>query len=342
MHCTNCGNKLEDEDKFCPNCGTLQNKNIVENQEIRSTRRKYSFNIWAAIFGPLYYIYKGLWKKGLLLNSLLVIAMSVSKFFLPIEIISVVSLILQFVVYGFLGSIDIFRQEQSGEVMWEELPSEFNRGVLVITVTGLAFIVFGFSYKVFNISIFLSKINKVIGRQQDSIMNFVGVILGAIIGGGTSLLSNYISDKRETKRHREKMKQNEHEIRREDSLRSLYELLLPIKDIYRRSDLLYEWLLENEYHFKGKGLCSDFKIDLEQVMKKDYRLLNIELWEKYHQTNNAYISELLVNPEISNISGQEYNGEKIKDYFFDNDRQFITLVNERAQKIEQEYIDNIV
>lgn len=77
-------------------------------------------------------------------------------------------------------------------------------------------------------------------------------------------------------------------------------------------------------------------------MKKDYRLLNIELWEKYHQTNNAYISELLVNPEISNISGQEYNGEKIKDYFFDNDRQFITLVNERAQKIEQEYIDNIV
>jgi len=156
MYCTNCGNKLENEDKFCPNCGTPRNKNNIEKQKTRSIRRKSSFNIWAAIFGPLYYIYKGLWKKGLLLNSLLVIIMSVARFFLPIETISVVSLILQFVVYGFLGSIDIFRQEQSGEVMWEELPSVFNRGVLVIIVTGLAFLFafagLGFSYLESNIS----------------------------------------------------------------------------------------------------------------------------------------------------------------------------------------------
>jgi len=156
MYCTNCGNKLENEDKFCPNCGTPRNKNIIEKQETRRTRRKSSFNIWAAIFGPLYYIYKGLWKKGLLLNSLLIIIMSISRFFLPIETISVVSLILQFVLYGFLGSIDIFRQEQSGEVTWKELPSVFSRGILVITVTGLAFLFafagLSFSYLESNIS----------------------------------------------------------------------------------------------------------------------------------------------------------------------------------------------
>lgn len=140
MYCTNCGNKLEDGDKFCPNCGAPRNKNSVEKQETRSTGRKSPFNIWAAIFGPLYYIYKGLWKKGLLLNSLLVIVMSVSRFFLPIEIVIVVSLLLQFVVYGFLGSMDIFRQARSGETVWGEIPSVFNKGVFVIGITGIAFI----------------------------------------------------------------------------------------------------------------------------------------------------------------------------------------------------------
>lgn len=94
----------------------------------------------ASRFEVNYFICKEIIFVFYIQNSLLVIVISVSRFLLPIEIISAVSLILQFVVMGFLGSIDIFCQEQSGEVMWEELPSAFNRGVLVITVTGLAFL----------------------------------------------------------------------------------------------------------------------------------------------------------------------------------------------------------
>ncbi|WP_338476063.1 hypothetical protein [Tetragenococcus halophilus] len=177
--------------------------------------------------------------------------------------------------------------------------------------------------------------------MKEAIISLIGVIIGAAIGAGATLISSCINERMETKRHKERLMQNEHEIKREDSLRRLYEFLLPIKDIYRRSDQLCEHL-DDEYRIKGEGLCSDYKPELERVMGKDYRLLNIEIWEKYHKINNEYEEELERRADLSHISAQEYYGEKIKDYFFDNDRQFIDLVNKKAQEIEQEYVnDNI-
>ncbi|MDN6730371.1 MAG: zinc-ribbon domain-containing protein [Alkalibacterium sp.] len=151
MYCTNCGNKLEDEDKFCPNCGTPRPENVNNKEKVTyRTHKRSFFNIWAAIFGLFYYIYKGLWKKGLLLNSILVITLSIVRFFVSFEIVTISGLALQFVVYGLLGSIDVHRKEQSNETMWEELPLAFNKGILVIAITTLsiffAFAGFGYSY----------------------------------------------------------------------------------------------------------------------------------------------------------------------------------------------------
>ncbi|GMQ72766.1 DUF2628 domain-containing protein [Tetragenococcus halophilus] len=156
MYCTNCGNKLEDEDKFCPNCGTPKSENVNKEEETHRTHKRSFFNIWAAIFGPFYYIYKGLWKKGLLLNSLLVIIISVARFFIMVEIMNILGLVLQLVVFGLLGSIDVRRKEQNNATMWEELPIVFNKGVLVVVITGISFIFsfagLGYSYLQSNIS----------------------------------------------------------------------------------------------------------------------------------------------------------------------------------------------
>lgn len=175
--------------------------------------------------------------------------------------------------------------------------------------------------------------------MKEAIIGLIGVIIGAAIGAGATLISSYINERMETKRHKERLKQNEHEIKREDSLRRLYGFLLPIKEIYRRSDQFCEHL-DDEYQIKGKGLCSDYKPELEQIMEKDYRLLNIEIWEKYHKINDEYEEELERSPELFDISAHEWYREKIKDYFFDNDRQFIDLVNKKAQEIEQEYVND--
>ncbi|WP_412766540.1 zinc-ribbon domain-containing protein [Tetragenococcus koreensis] len=45
MYCINCGNKLEDGEKFCPNCGTPRSENVNNEEETHRTHKRSFFNI---------------------------------------------------------------------------------------------------------------------------------------------------------------------------------------------------------------------------------------------------------------------------------------------------------
>lgn len=93
------------------------------------------FNIWAALFGFAYYIYKGLWKKGMLLWSANLIISA---------IVNVVSSSFQYniwlslltvshaVLFGLMAPYDLKRKEKYNETMWKVLPDIFKEGSTVI------------------------------------------------------------------------------------------------------------------------------------------------------------------------------------------------------------------
>lgn len=170
LYCTNCGNKIKIEAKFCTSCGapiknvkevgTSKGKSEVNHLEAKtnqggqyesSSRKKNWFNedtkirIWTFLFGVFYYIYKGLWKKGLLLYTLTLIIAIVLVFFTQLfnwnesTFFSLRRLML-IGIYATMGPIDIHRKEYNNETMWKELPSVFSKGPAVIAVTVVAVI----------------------------------------------------------------------------------------------------------------------------------------------------------------------------------------------------------
>lgn len=161
MYCSNCGNKLKAEEKFCSNCGSpiavekvnLENPSIniqgdennlnaerVKNSQAKQSRKSKSgnffnnehFNIWAGIFQVFYYIYKGLWKKGLLLQSLVALVTLFLQLFLPDGFPSEV---FGLAIFATMGPIDIRRKEQKNEIMWKEFSPIFHENYFVIGIT---------------------------------------------------------------------------------------------------------------------------------------------------------------------------------------------------------------
>lgn len=96
--------------------------------------KKSNLNIWAAIFGPLYYIYKGLWKKALLLTSAILVIIGVVQWVFPTMSINGLSIGLNAGIYGTLANIDLNRKKRFKETVWKELPSIFNLNWMVIGV----------------------------------------------------------------------------------------------------------------------------------------------------------------------------------------------------------------
>lgn len=96
--------------------------------------KKSNLNIWAAIFGPLYYIYKGLWKKALLLTSVILVIIGVVQWVFPTMSINGLSIGLNAGIYGTLANIDLNRKKRFKETVWKELPSIFNLNWMVIGV----------------------------------------------------------------------------------------------------------------------------------------------------------------------------------------------------------------
>lgn len=122
---------------------TIDDKADEEKKQPGKKKRTHSnFNFWAAFFGPFYYIYEGLWKKGLLLSSLAMILIMLVHLLFPRISISALSTGISVGVFGTMANIDLARKEESGETMWKELPAIFHQNWLVVILFVLTFIVY--------------------------------------------------------------------------------------------------------------------------------------------------------------------------------------------------------
>ncbi len=116
---------------------------VEENKQPKQNKQmKRNFNLWAALFGFLYYAYKGLWKKGLLLTSLTMIILTIIHLLFPRISLSALSTGVSVGVFGAMGNIDLNRKAEYGETMWKELPPIFHRNWAVIGLSVLIFILY--------------------------------------------------------------------------------------------------------------------------------------------------------------------------------------------------------
>ena len=81
MFCPECGEKIEADHKFCGSCGSQikgnenqlsaseDYKNDFENYESHNSlnNKSHGWNWFAFLFGPLWYLYKGMIKKGIII-----------------------------------------------------------------------------------------------------------------------------------------------------------------------------------------------------------------------------------------------------------------------------------
>lgn len=96
-----------------------------------------NFNVLAFIFGPFYYITKGMWKKGLYLFlltlglnllSLVLVGMFTDKD------ISKVMYIINSTIYGLTANYDYYRYYKLGETTWDWMPKWMASGVGTVSL----------------------------------------------------------------------------------------------------------------------------------------------------------------------------------------------------------------
>jgi hypothetical protein len=95
VFCSGCGKEIHETAPTCPGCGAPQLKLDVETETISDSwkkrfelleqaggvkmpnikkmpfreRMKIVFNVWGFLFGPFYYLAKGMWKKAISLTG---------------------------------------------------------------------------------------------------------------------------------------------------------------------------------------------------------------------------------------------------------------------------------
>lgn len=180
MYCRNCGKEISEGVKFCPHCGAAQTPKeekevIVENSKEQQSKittdtpdkpeeesdtssthkkTKISFNPFdfselnykAGFLGPIFYFYKGLWEKGILILSADLLLVSILSFFThSIETLLVIGAAMYFVFYGYLANNDLRAKENNNETMWKELPYVFSNKVVPIGITVAVVFLLSFS-----------------------------------------------------------------------------------------------------------------------------------------------------------------------------------------------------
>lgn len=96
-----------------------------------------NFNILAFLFGPLYYIAKGMWKKGLYLTLMLVMAnigiYMVWELFSGSELIDRLLPSLNCAIFGALANYDYYRYYKLNETTWPWMPKWMCNTITIIT-----------------------------------------------------------------------------------------------------------------------------------------------------------------------------------------------------------------
>lgn len=110
-------------------------------------KQRITFNIWAFIFGPLYYFVKKMWAKGLLLLTsiwLLATALTLVEVTIGFRLPDVMYWIPSAVICAQLASHDYYRKVMKAETVWPGTPNFFNKPLgLTIAPIGALLLLFG-------------------------------------------------------------------------------------------------------------------------------------------------------------------------------------------------------
>lgn len=113
-------------------------------------KQRITFNVWAFIFGPLYYFVKKMWVKGLLILAfiwLLATALTLVEVALGFSIPDVVYWIPTAVICAQLASHDYYRKIMKDETAWPGTPVFFTKPMgLVIAPVSALILLFGVSF----------------------------------------------------------------------------------------------------------------------------------------------------------------------------------------------------
>jgi hypothetical protein len=152
--CRGCGKEIHETALTCPHCGAVVVKeaspatsssppiatpiiteawqkvfDLLEkaggpkqqkiNELAFSERRRVVFNVWGFLFGPFYYLAKGMWKKAIVLFALCVVAVAIVS--IICEAMGVSDFITYFIssaVFGTRANIDYYKKMVLGDDGW--------------------------------------------------------------------------------------------------------------------------------------------------------------------------------------------------------------------------------
>ncbi|SDN60630.1 DUF2628 domain-containing protein [Vreelandella arcis] len=113
-------------------------------------KQRITFNLWAFIFGPLYYFVKKMWAKGLLLLALIWLlstALTLVEVALGFSLPDVVYWIPGAVICAQLANHDYYRKVMKDETAWPGTPDFFTKPLgLTIASIGALLLVLGVSF----------------------------------------------------------------------------------------------------------------------------------------------------------------------------------------------------
>ncbi|RUR51302.1 DUF2628 domain-containing protein [Vreelandella populi] len=110
-------------------------------------KQRISFNVWAFLFGPLYYFVKKMWAKGLLILAfiwLLATVFTLVEVALGTRFPDVVYWIPGAVIFAQLANHDYYRKIMKDEGIWPNMPAFFHKPLgLIIAPIGALLLLFG-------------------------------------------------------------------------------------------------------------------------------------------------------------------------------------------------------
>lgn len=165
-------------------------------------------------------------------------------------------------------------------------------------------------------------------------------IIGVVVGGLISIVVTVANGFWEDKRFEKTLRQENINQQKSVLLKRLHYVLVPIIEIYTKSDTELENVNDSIYTTAGSGLLNKYMSKLEYLIDENKKYLSLDLIKEYHKVKTERVEVYSRDYDNQAIRKLEDNGEMIVDGLFDNDRSFIDKIESEAMRIEKLYYDS--
>ncbi|WP_414838895.1 hypothetical protein [Carnobacterium sp. TMP28] len=160
--------------------------------------------------------------------------------------------------------------------------------------------------------------------------------LSTIIGGVITFITNYFNNKKEELRLEKSLQHEKINLKREDKLERLYNILIPVIELYEKNEIEKDTFFI-DFQILGNGLRSIYINDLEKIIERNKRYMSVDLIKSFNRVKSTYNFEMEHNGLGAHINFLEEEDERLVDCMFDNDKNFIKRIEQEAEDIENEY-----